>query len=579
MTRVSNRQRPGELPVEVTGFVGRRSELKRLAAQLRAARLVTVTGPGGVGKTRVALRAAWRAAGAFPDGVCLAELAGLRDPELLPHTIATCLGLPGQDARTQLDAVLDYLRGRQLLLILDTCEHLVDACAMLAHVLLRQTAQVTVLATSRQPLDVPGEHTCLIPPLPVPEPASRHARKGDGDAVELFAQRAAAAVPGFAVTEASRADVIRLCRRLDGIPLAIELAAVRLRAVPLDQLAQRLEDRFRLLTGERRAALPHHQTLRTATQWSYDLCSPAEQLLWARLAVFAGSFDVPGAEEVCTGDPLPREDILPTLIGLVDKSVVLRTDDEAARYRLLDTIREFGAERLTEAGEDTALRDRHITRYLAKAEYFDSHFADDDQLPRMRELQREHANIRAALGYALDVPERERDAARLAASLSAYWQHSGLMREGRHWLARILERLGGPSKERAWVLIIQGSLASLQGDAAGALAGLEEGTAMARELGEFLICGRGYVNLSTAFTSLGRLTDAAQMCTLAEECVRAAEPVYFGDLVALDMQMAYLHLNSGDLDSAIDRCTRGLRRLGTGSGERWTQSYLRLMMG
>ncbi len=282
---------------------------------------------------------------------------------------------------------------------------------------------------------------------------------------------------------------------------------------------------------------------------------------------------------MCTGDPLPREDILPTLIGLVDKSVVLRTDDEAARYRLLDTIREFGAERLTEAGEDTALRDRHITRYLAKAEYFDSHFADDDQLPRMRELQREHANIRAALGYALDVPERERDAARLAASLSAYWQHSGLMREGRHWLARILERLGGPSKERAWVLIIQGSLASLQGDAAGALAGLEEGTAMARELGEFLICGRGYVNLSTAFTSLGRLTDAAQMCTLAEECVRAAEPVYFGDLVALDMQMAYLHLNSGDLDSAIDRCTRGLRRLGTGSGERWTQSYLRLMMG
>jgi len=356
----STQRRPGDLPAEVSGFVGRRDELARLARQLRSARLVTVTGPGGVGKTRVALRTASRLSGEFEGGVCLAELAGLRDPELLPHTVATCLGLPERDARTQLGAVLDYLRDRQLLLILDTCEHLVDACASLAGAVARETAGVTVLATSRQPLDIPGEHTCLIPPLPVPEARSRDA--AGGDSVELFAQRAAAVVPGFAITEANREDVARLCRRLDGIPLAIELATVRLRAVPLEQLASRLEDRFRLLTGSRRAALPHHQTLRTATEWSYDLCSPAEQLLWARLSVFAGSFDIAAAEQVCGGGALARADILETLIGLVDKSVVLRTGDNGARYRLLDTIREFGAERLAGTGEEDRLRSRSWRR-------------------------------------------------------------------------------------------------------------------------------------------------------------------------------------------------------------------------
>jgi predicted ATPase/DNA-binding CsgD family transcriptional regulator len=354
------RPRPGELPVEVTRFVGRQNELAELAGLLRTARLVTVTGPGGVGKTRVALRAATAAAEDFPDGTCLVELSGLHDPELLASTVASCLGRPEAESRSQLDAIIDYLRGQRMLLILDTCEHLIDACAMLADVLLRAT-QVTVLATSRQTLDVPGEHTCAIPPLPISAgpisagpistgPVSAGPVWGQGDAVGLFAQCAAAVVPGFAVTDANRADVIRLCQRLDGLPLAIELATVRLRAIPLGQLAERLQDRFRLLTGGRRAALPHHQTMRAATEWSYDLCSPAEQLLWARLSVFAGSFDVEAVEQVCAGEPLDRKDVLSTLIGLVDKSVVLRVDDGGTRYLLLDTIREFGAEKLAAPG-------------------------------------------------------------------------------------------------------------------------------------------------------------------------------------------------------------------------------------
>jgi predicted ATPase len=262
-----------------------------------------------VGKTRTAQRAAAQLAGEFGGGACLVELSGLRDPELLPDTVAESLGLPGSEGRTPLDQVIDHLRDSRTLLILDTCEHLIDACAMLAEVLLRATGS-TVLATSRQPLAVPGEHTCSIPPLPVPAADSPAA--GRGDAIELFARCAAAAVPGFTVTDANRADVIRLCRRLDGVPLAIELATVRLRALPLVQLTERLEDRFRLLTGGRRAALPHHQTMRAATEWSYDLCSPAEQLLWERLSVFAGSFDLEGAEQVCAGEPLAREDILTT---------------------------------------------------------------------------------------------------------------------------------------------------------------------------------------------------------------------------------------------------------------------------
>ena len=281
----------GELPAEVTGFVGRRTELTQLPGLLATARLVTVTGPGGVGKTRVVLRAAALAVSGYPDGACLVELSGLRDAELLPHSVAASLGLP-QNAPSQLDAVLDYLLDRKLLLILDTCEHLLDACAMLTDAVLRNAPNVTVLATSRQPLDVPGEHTCPIPPLPVPDSAPAPVSEsavGDGSAVELFAQRAAAAVPGFIVTAGNRDDVIRVRRRLDGIPLAVELATVRLRALPLDQLADRLESRFRVLDGGLRTALPRHQTQRTAIEWSHDLCTPAEQVLRARLSVFAGS--------------------------------------------------------------------------------------------------------------------------------------------------------------------------------------------------------------------------------------------------------------------------------------------------
>lgn len=337
-------------PDGYAGFVGRQDELARLGATLARSRLVTVTGPGGVGKTRIALAAAAHAAPGYRDAPWIVELSGLRDPALLPGMVAGVLGLPGQEAGAALDALLWYLRDRQLLLILDTCEHLLDACAALIQVVLRDAPCVTVLATSRQPLDMAGEHCFPVGPLPVPDthfpvPA---ADGRNGDAVELFALRAAVAVPGFAVTAENAAEVVRLCRRLDGIPLAIELAAAQLRRVPLGVLARRLDRRFAVLTGGRPGALPRHQTLRTAVEWSHELCSPAERRLWARLSVFAGTFSLTAAEEACAQLPLERPDVVSALIGLVDKSVVLR---EGERYRMLDMLREFGAERLAASGE------------------------------------------------------------------------------------------------------------------------------------------------------------------------------------------------------------------------------------
>ena len=594
MTRRLIRRDPGELPAEVTGFVGRQRELAVLDGLLGTARLVTVTGPGGVGKTRIALRAAARVRGQFADGVCLAELGELHDPDLLPHTVATCLGLPGQEAGSQADAIVDYLRGRQLLLILDSCEHLIGACAKLAKPVLRYAAQVTILATSRQPMNVPGEHCCPVPPLPVPEPepsrasASRASASrsgtgrasagqgGRGDAVELFAQRAAAASPGFAVTPANCREVIWLCGRLDGIPLAIELAAVQLRTLTLSQLSSRLEHRFGLLTSGRRGALPHQQTLRATTQWSYDLCSAEEQLLWARLSVFAGSFDLAAAEAVCAGGPLAREDILPTLIGLVDKSVVLRTEEDAERYWLLDTIREFGAERLARLPADAdATQDRHIAYFRALAGEFSRHAKDDDQLQRYHRLRREHPDLRAALGYALDRPGRAGEAARLAADLRAYWVISGLLREGKHWLTKILLRFPGPSPERAWLLMTRGVLSALQGELGQAVADLELSIPMAQQHGEVLACALGHAYLCLALTFSGRHAEAAAAGDVAAERLRAIDD--FNGLVALDVHLGYLHLMSGEFDLAIERCELGLRRLGE-TQERWARGYLQIII-
>lgn len=583
--------RAGQLPAEATGFVGRKQELAGIARLLATARLVTVTGPGGVGKTRVALRAASAAKEGYPDGVYLTELSGLLHPELLPDAVAVTLGLPQQDARRQLDAVIDHLRTRQALLILDTCEHMVGACAIFAEAVLREAPDVTVLATSRQPLDAAGEHTFLVSPLPVPAaddapgrdfttvPAPR-SLAGTGDALELFAQRAAAVVPGFTVGEANWPDAVRLCRRLDGVPLAIELAAVRLRALPLRELADRLERRFALLSGGRRGSVPRHQALRMAIEWSHGLCTPVEQVLWARLSVFAGSFGVAAVEQVCAGPDAPRAEVLDALVALVDKSVVLRDD---SRYRMLDTVREFGAERLAASGDWETYAGRHLRLYLDMARHFGEHFLDEDQIDRFRELHREHANLRAAMEYGLTSGDGQlvRDAAELTTALYGYWHVSGMLREGRYWLGVALAKLPqAPSPERAWALLIRGYLATFGADLPQAVLDTSAGLQMARDLGDDgLLTARAYLYLQMALMFSNRHAEAFEAAAEARRRLEA-----LGDrigLLCLDAQVGHLHELAGQPAEAVEVCMRGLRRL-TGSGEsreQWIQSYFYLVAG
>jgi DNA-binding CsgD family transcriptional regulator len=345
-----------------------------------------------------------------------------------------------------------------------------------------------------------------------------------------------------------------------------------LRALSLEQLIARLEDRFRLLTGGRRATLAHHQTLYTATEWSHDLCTPAEQLLWARLSVFAGSFDIAAVEEVCGDYWLAPADVLTTLIGLVDKSVVSRiAGGGTGRYRLLDTIREFGAERLADRPDAGELRERHVARYVALAEQFAAHF-NDDQLARFSALRNEHANLRAAIESSLAVPGGQAQAARLVTALFGYWPIAGLAREGNYWTGKVLERFPGPSAERAMLLVARCYLVVSGAEAAG-----REGIALAEQLAEPLIAARGYLALHLALGASGKVAAAAEAGAAAAE--RMAE---LGDdvgLLCLDAQVSQLYAVAGQADLALSRSGAGLARAASAGGELWSTSYMHYTAG
>ncbi|MFF4255236.1 ATP-binding protein [Streptomyces sp. NPDC001663] len=423
--------RIGNLPAEANVFVGRQLELAEIAGLLGTERLVTLTGSGGVGKSRLALRAAHAAKAAFPGGTWLVELSELRDPELLTNTVAAATRLTEQTLRPLLQAVCEHLAGAPVLLVLDTCEHVLDECARVVQELLANVEDLRVLATSRQPLGVPGEHLLTVSPLPLGE---------RDDAVALFTARAAAAVPSFAVTDGNRAHVAAVCARLDGIPLALELAAVRLRGFPLDRLLEGLDSRFDLLVSPARPRLARHQTLRTAIGWSHELCTPLERLLWARLSVFAGGWDVESAEFVCHGGPLDAEDILALLASLTEKSIVTRDGEGAAvRYRMLDTVRSFGAEWLTGLGEQETVRRRHRDYFRWIARQGEAEWLGPGQRMWAERLTAEHANLRLAVEECLAAPEPT-TALELAGCLWYFWFACGFTEEGRAYLERALRR-------------------------------------------------------------------------------------------------------------------------------------------
>ena len=535
-------------PHENSDLIGRSAELAQLTAMLASSRLVTVTGTGGVGKTALALRAAAQTASVFPDGVRIIELSALRDPALLPNTVAAGLGLDAQDNRPRTELVLDYLAARRMLLVLDTCEHLVDTCALFAEAVLARAPGVTILATSRQPLDVRGETGFPLAPLAV-------ADTPDSAAVELFARRARAAAPGFAVTDGNRAAVAEVCRRLGGVPLALELAAARLRTLPLEELSGQLGERLRESIG-----------------WSYELCSPAEQRLWERLPVFAGSFGVDAATQVCSGAGLPREGVLDAAFGLVDKSVLLPADsDGAPRYRMLDTVREYGAERLAASGIEAGVRSRLVGHYRALATEFDASPLEG-QLERYRALRRDHSGIRAALEYALTLPGEETAAASLAVSLHWYWQISGMLAEGCHWLTRVLELFPGACPERARALGLRGFLAAYGGDSATCLTDTQTALAMSGQLGDTGLLGRAWLYHVRALLTVGQLAEAEEAGHTAARLLTTGGDT--GLLPVLDVMLAFKYWAAGELDQCLARCADGLRRTPVDEGERWASSYL-----
>jgi predicted ATPase/DNA-binding CsgD family transcriptional regulator len=581
-------RRRRQLPADVSAFVGRTDELGALAVLLRRGRHVTVTGPGGIGKTRLALRAAADAANRYADGTRLVDLSGLADAALLPVAVAQGLGLRGRDPRPVRAAVLDHLRGQRLLVVLDTCEHLTAAVARFASQVLRETDGITILATSRQPLQLAGEAVLRLGPLPVPD-AGRE--PGPGDAVELFATRAAAARPGFTISDAELPDVIRICRRLDGVPLGVELAAVRTRALPLAELADRLDASFSVLAGARRGAVPRHQTLQAAIDWSHGLCTEAERALWERLSVFAGSFDLAAARDVAACPLVPADQVGDVLAALVDKSVVLRSDGPTASgalgpnhrqpdiagpgYRLIASVREYGADRLAAAGQEADGRRRHTRRYLRRALGFRRHLLADDQADRLRELRAQHSDLSAALehGFAAAEPDRRRDAARLATALLPYWLMSGRLREGIRWQDAVLGLPAGLSPglsaAGASALANRAVLGAMLGRPA-AVADAREAVAIAARAGDDRSGGLCDLALQLALGLGGAYRESVEAAGQARPRLTAAGADTA--LRCLDVQLGHAHQLSGNFTAAAAAGERALA--GLGPGERWLHGYV-----
>ncbi len=462
---------PNNLPGQLTSFVGRRAELAQVGALLGNIRLLTLTGAGGCGKTRLGLQAAADAIDGYPDGVWWVQLARLEDAALLPTAVIGTLGLPEVPGWTPMDTLVEHLRPRRTLVVLDNCEHLLAACAELSDALLRTCPSLTMLATSRAPLGVPGEATWRVPSMSLPAQPRREPIETlrQSDAVRLFIDRATQVRPNFVITAANAPTVAQICHDLDGIPLAIELAAARVRMMAPEQIVHGLDDRFRLLTGGSKTVMPRHQTLQASIDWSYELLSDNERTLLRRLSVFVGGWTLDAAEQVCVGDGIDRYAVLDLLTSLVDKSLVT-TDEQSpqVRYRLLETVRQYAAARLAEADEVTGARDAHRTYHRALAERVEPQLLGagrDD--PVLRDIAAEAPNLRAALDWAAatDPPA----GLRVMGALTLFWLFTGRYREGDAAYARALDGAGEePTVLRGRALAGRANLALYGGNEAAA---------------------------------------------------------------------------------------------------------------
>ena len=551
------RRPSGNLPAELTSFVGRRQQLGEIRKKLTAARLVSLVGPGGAGKSRLALRIAADLARGFADGAWLVELAEVRDGALVANAVVAALDLRDQAGTRPAQILASYLQEKRLLLVVDNCEHLLGESAQLVAEILRAAPNVRVITTSREPLQVPGEQVVAVPPLELPAGNGTEslAQLRQNEAVMLFTERAAAASGAFALTTENQAAIVGLCRRLDGLPLAIELAAVRTRALAAEQILERLSDRFALLTGGSRVALPRHQTLETTIDWSYELLGNGEQALLRRLCVFAGRFTLEDVEAVCTSDNLPAAEALDTMTSLVDKSLVTKEDVRSlACYRLHETMREYATLKLRGAHEETVLEERCLEYYRATC----LQSVDQARYRLVKWLawaDLEIDNIRAVLHQCVARGDLARGLD-IAASMGYYWITHGTT-ESTRWLDQLLgaEDAAPATQVRAYYL--RGWLSLLQADAATARPWIARAVTTARETRQLTKVSESLSIAATVESVAGDLEAARRYLEQAEEITPG-----LGDYPAtieLMLSRAVLALVEGDLETARAVCLEGVR--------------------
>jgi predicted ATPase/DNA-binding CsgD family transcriptional regulator len=600
---------PGNLPVELSSFVGRDAELLEVRRRLAVTHTVTLTGPGGIGKSRLALRAAGDLGRHFSDGSWVVKVAALESAELLSNALADSLGVYERGDVGIDDALLDHLQRRRLLLVLDNCDSLLEACRELVASIVSRCIGVRVLCTSRQRLGLPGEAVVAVAPLGVPAPAEQVslADVADAEALRLLLDRARAVAPSFAITEENCATATDICRRLDGLPLAIELAAVRLASMTADDLLERLDDRFRLLTAASGQQPPRHAALQTTVEWSHELLGEEGRILWRRLSVFVGSFSIEAAEAVCAGDGLEREQILDLIGSLVDRSILtMAPGGRTGRYRFLETMRLYGAERLRETGEEAALQRRHAEWYAGIVSGGERPWwCTARQAEGLDLLDVEWANVEAALDFFAGSAADVRTGLPMASDLWLYWLVRGRYRLGRRHLEGFLSRAPEPTAARAMALWATAFLAQATGDHDAALAGFEESrrvsaqSRMDRELG-YALMGLGLVRLrlgeiepaleelaasretmlevddamgrclglyflATALAGAAKVTDALR---LAQEGLEISE---IGDMFSrgnLSTLLGIVEWQLGDAEAAESRLKEALR-IQNGIGHRW----------
>ena len=527
---------PNNLPLQLTSFIGRDGELADVAKLLEESRLLTLLGLGGIGKSRLSLELARQVAGEFEDGVWLVELATLRDARLVPQAVASALGVKEAAGRPVSEALVQHLRERQTLLILDNCEHLLGGCAELTRQLLQAGPHCKVLATSREPLRMAGETTYAVPALP------------EAEAVRLFVDRAAKAKPGFQVNGDARA-LAGVCRRLDGIPLAIELAAARVRTLSVSAIAARLDDRFRLLTRGDQTALPHQQTLRALIDWSYELLTLEERAVLRRLAVFAGGWTLEAAEAVVAALPVAPDDVVDLLSQLVDKSLVT-VDAKAERYRLLDTVRQYAQERLDEAGEADGARGRHLRYYVSLAAKARPQLTGPQQGEWLALLDRERENLLAAHAECDHAPEGAERGLELVYLLRPYWLNRGLLGLGQRFATEALARQGAQARNfaRCRALFVAGQFSNFMGAYPQAQRYLEESLAIAREIGDKRRTVAALQPLGSSLLGQGQIDPARRYL---EEALAAAKELHEPrEVAAASNQLAQLLRVAGDLARA-----------------------------